>query len=77
MFYKIGVLKIFANVTGKHLCWSLFFNKVARLRPATLLKKRLQRRCFPVKFATFLRTSFYRAPLVAASEDNKIHQMGK
>ena len=25
----------------KHLCRSLFFNKVAGLRPATLLKKRL------------------------------------
>ena len=26
---------------GKHLCQSLFFDKVAGLRPATLLKKRL------------------------------------
>ena len=25
MFYKICVLKKFANLTGKHLCWSLFF----------------------------------------------------
>ena len=24
MFLKIGVLKNFANFTGKHLCWSLF-----------------------------------------------------
>ena len=24
MFFKIGVLKNFANYTGKHLCWSLF-----------------------------------------------------
>ena len=30
------------------------------LRPATLLKKRLQHRCFLVSFLTFLRTSFYR-----------------
>ena len=27
------------NITGKHLCWSLFFNKVAGLRPSTLLKR--------------------------------------
>ena len=27
------------NITGKHLCWSLFFNKVADLRPSTLFKK--------------------------------------
>ena len=26
---KIGVLKNFAKLTGKHLCQSLFFNKVA------------------------------------------------
>ena len=33
-----------------------FFNKVAYLRPATLLKKSLWDRCFPVHFAKFLRT---------------------
>ena len=32
MFFKIDVLKIFAIFTGKHLCWSLFFNKVTGLR---------------------------------------------
>ena len=47
-----------AKFTGKHLCRSLFFNKVAGLRPASLLKKRLQHRCFPVKFAKFLKTPF-------------------
>ena len=31
MFFKIGVLTNLANFTGKHLCWSLFFNKVAGL----------------------------------------------
>ena len=29
----------FRKVLGKNLCHCLFFNKVARLRPATLLKK--------------------------------------
>ena len=52
------VFRNFAKFTGKHLCQSLFFNKVAVLRPATLLKKRLWHRCFPVKFAIFLRTTF-------------------
>ena len=33
-----GVLNIFANFTGKHLCWSLFFTKLQAFRPATLLK---------------------------------------
>ena len=57
---KKGVLRNFTKFTGKHLRQSLFFNEVAGLRPATLLKKRLWRRCFPVNFAKFLRTPFLR-----------------
>ena len=53
-----GVLRNFAKFTGKHLCQRLFFNKVAGLRPATLLKKSLWHMCFPVNFAKFLRTPF-------------------
>ena len=34
------------------------FNKVAGLRPATLFKKRLWHRCFPVNFAKFLKHLF-------------------
>ena len=45
-----GVLKNFANFTGKHLCWSL-------LQTCNFIKKRLQHWCFPVKLAKFLRTS--------------------
>ena len=52
------ILRNFAKFTGKHLCHSLFFNKVAGLRRATLLKKRLWHGCFPVNFAKFLRTPF-------------------
>ena len=46
-----GVLNIFAKFTGKHLSQTLFFHKVAGLRPATLLKERLWDRCFPMNFA--------------------------
>ena len=53
-----GVLRNFAKFRGKHLCQSLVFNKVAGLRPATLLKKKLWYRCFPLNFAKFLRTPF-------------------
>ena len=53
-----GVLRNSAKFTGKHLCQSLFFNKVAGLRPATLLKKRLWHRCFPLNFAKLPRTPF-------------------
>ena len=35
VFCKKGVLTNFAKLTGKHLYQSLFFNKVASLRPAT------------------------------------------
>ena len=35
-----------------------FLNKVAGLSPATLLKKRLWHRCFPLNFAKFSRTPF-------------------
>ena len=59
MFFKIGVFKNFAKFTGKHLCQSLFVNKVAGLKLATLLKKRLWNRCFFVNFAKFLRTPFF------------------
>ena len=44
VFYKKSVLRKFAKLLGKHLCQSLFFNKVADL---------------PVNFVRFLRTSFF------------------
>ena len=58
VFCKKGLLKNFANFTGKHLCQSLFFNENAGLSPATLLKKRPCHKCFLVNFANFLGTPF-------------------
>ena len=55
---KIGVFRNFAKFAGKHLCQILFFNKVAGLKRATLLKKRFWYRCFPVNFAKFLISPF-------------------
>ena len=55
---KKGVFKNFAKFAGKHMCQSLFFNKVAGLRLGTLLKKRLWHKCFLVNFAKYLRTPF-------------------
>ena len=57
-FVRKGALKNFTKFPGKHLCQSLFFNKVAGLSPATLLKKRLWHKCFPVNFVKFLTTPF-------------------
>ena len=53
---KKGFLRNFTKFTEKHLCQSLFFNKVTGLRPATLLKKKLWHRCFPVKVVKLPRT---------------------
>ena len=53
VFCKTGVLKNFAKFTGEHLCWGLFFNNATGLSPATLLKRTLRHRCFPVNLAEF------------------------
>ena len=52
-----GVLGNFTKFTGKYLCQSHFFNKVAGLGSATLFKKRLAQ-VFPVNFVEFVRTPF-------------------
>ena len=62
VFFKKSVLENLAKFTVKHLYQSLFFNKIAGMRPPTLLKKRPWHRFFPVNFVKFLRT-----PPVAAS----------
>ena len=55
---KKDVLSNFTKFKGKDLCQSLFLNKNADLR----------HRCFPVNFAQFLRTRFYRTPPATASD---------
>ena len=58
VLYKKAVIRNFTKFTGKHLFQSIFFNKVAGPRPATLFKKRLWYRCFPVNFVKFPRTPY-------------------
>ena len=58
VFCKIKCSWKFRKIHRKHLCQSLFFNEVAGLRPATLLRKRLWQRCFPVNFVNLRRTHF-------------------
>ena len=58
LFFKIGILKNFAIVTGKHLCWSHFLIKVT---PAQV---------FSYEYCeNFKRSFFSRTPLVAVSGD--------
>ena len=61
-------LKI-SQISRESNCVGVSFNKVAELRVCNFIKKRLQHRCFPVKFAKFLGTPFFhRTPPVAASD---------
>ena len=64
IFSKIVVLKNFTNFTGKHLCFVcvlfcfLISLQAWGLKACIFIKKRLQHRCFPVKFAKILRAPF-------------------
>ena len=69
VFCKKCVPKNFSKFTGKHFCWSSFFDKVAG-RSATSLKNRPQHRCFPVNFVKLLRSLFSITPPAAASESS-------
>ena len=61
IFCKEGVLRNFANFTGKHLSQSLFLNKI-------FLKKESLAQVFYSEFCKISKsTFFYRTPLVAAS----------
>ena len=72
VFCKKGVLRNFAKFTGKHLCQCLFFNKVAGLRPATLLKRDTGQ-VFSCEFCKISKNTFsYRTPSVAASVLGKL-----
>ena len=53
MFFRIGVLKNFANFTGKHSSWNLFLKK-----SRAALLKRYTNIGFPVKLAKILITYF-------------------
>ena len=58
MFFKICVLMNLATFRKKHLSWSLFLIKLQASRPATLLNRDSQHRCFSVDIAKFSRTAF-------------------
>ena len=71
-----GVLTNFAKFTGKHLCQSLFFDKLARLNPCNFILKRLWYSCFTVNFANFLRTPSVTEHLwMTASEPNSMKDL--
>ena len=55
--FKKGFLKNVAKFKGKHLCQSLFFNKVAALS-ATLLKKVILAQMFSSEFCKNFKNIF-------------------
>ena len=55
---KKEFLRNFVKFTRKHLCRSLFFNKLTAYMLAILLKKRIRHRRFLMNFAKFLITTF-------------------
>ena len=62
---KKAVLRNFIKFSGKHLCQSLFFNKVPGLRPGTLAQ------VFSCEICETSKNTFsYRTPLVAASSSS-------
>ena len=56
VFGKKGVLKNFAKFTGKRPCQSLFFNKAAGLRSATLFTLA---QVFSCKFCRIFKNTFF------------------
>ena len=56
--YEKVLLEILQNSQENNCARISFFPEFLNLRPATLLKKRLWHRCFPVNFTKFLRTPF-------------------
>ena len=53
------ILRNFVKFTGKHLSHSLFLNKVAGLRPATLLKKETVAQVFSCEFYEISKNTFF------------------
>ena len=67
VFCSKGVLTNFTKFAGKHLCQSLFFNRVAGHEPATLVKKETLELVFSCELCEISKnTFFYRTPRVAA-----------
>ena len=74
MFYKKGDLRNFVKFTGKHLCQSLFFNKVAGLRPETcnFIKKETLAQVISGEFYEISKNTIFTEHLWATASDHTI-----
>ena len=64
-----GVLRNYAKITGKHLCQSIFFNKVAG-RSSTLLKKEALAQVFSCEFCEIFKNTCFTEHLWATASKN-------
>ena len=75
VFCEKGVLRNFAKFIGKHLCQSLFFNKIAGLA-RNFIKKETLVQVFFCKFCEISKNTLsHRTPLVAASGPKTISRI--
>ena len=61
VFCKNGALRNFSKFTGKHLCQSLFFNKVAGIKPEACnsIKKETLAQVFSCEFCEISKNTFF------------------
>ena len=67
---KCSIIKMFlkySQYSQENTCVGVFFNKVAGLRLANVLKKRLQHRCFPVNVAELFKNTYFEEHLRTAA----------
>ena len=68
VFCKKDILRNFTKFTGKHVCQSLFFNKVAGLSACNFIKKETLAQVFSCELCEISKNTFsYRTPPMAAS----------
>ena len=67
VFCKKGVIRNFTKLTGKHLCQSLLFNKVAGLRPKAFIKKETLAQVFSCQFCDISKNTFFTEHLWATA----------
>ena len=77
VFYKKGAVKNFIKFAEKHLFQSLFFNKVASLRPSTLLKKEALAQVFSCEFCEIFKKIFFAKHLQATAAPQWQDHSGK
>ena len=81
VFYKKGVLKNFAKLTGKHLCQILFLNKVAGAA-SNFIKKETLVQAFSCEFCEIFNNTLFTEHLrvtasvssMLSSEDKNMFQ---